>query len=77
MPKKEPTITIELPQPQEPEDDSADWAESQLFQFVQAEHRKILIKKGIIKVCEGEERPFTPQQHRGLNPQARSLLNLK
>ena len=28
VPKKEPKITIELPQPQEPEDDGADWAES-------------------------------------------------
>jgi len=36
-----------------------------------------LIKKGVIKVEEGVERPFTPLQHRGLNPQARSVMNLK
>ena len=45
VPQNEMIQAIELPMPQEPEEEARDWAESALFEFVESEFKRLLEEK--------------------------------
>jgi len=80
-PVNEAPFVLELPQPQEPEEDKQegkDWAESALFEFVKQQHFNKMVKKGIVSEEDAKtDRPTTPDSQRGLSLKEKQVYNLK
>lgn len=73
VPINEKIAVLELPMPQEPEDDGQDWEESTLYGYIKRQQTKQLNKKGV----PSDYRPVTPTSQRGMTPSQQVDYNIK